>query len=425
MHTKKLSNGIPVVINRLPGTQAMTILILFKVGSRYETKTTNGISHFLEHLFFKGTTNRPTSLDIAKELDGVGAGYNAFTSKDYTGYYVKVGKKHARLAVDVISDLLLNPLFEQEEIDRERGVIIEEINMYEDNPMATAEILSEMELFGKNHPLGYDIAGPKDNIRTVTRNQIMKYRDTHYRTDNMVIAVAGNVPASVYKDIDKAFSVMEKPKTRKPKPKKFVYKQRSPRVLVQKKPTAQSHLALSFPGPTYTQKDAAAYRVLARILGGGMSSRLFIQVRERKGLCYYIRAGLTSYEDQGAFTIQAGFDTKRINKAADAIIEQLQLIRDEGVTKEELQQAKDGISGAMSIQMEDSENVAQWWSNQALFQKTGKTVQQYERAIQKVTKKQVEAVAQKMFKSSQANLVIVGPYTKAKEKTMRKKLQQL
>lgn len=414
-----------MVIDRLPGTQAMTILIMFKVGSRHETKKTNGISHFLEHLFFKGTTNRPTSLDIAKELDGVGAGYNAFTSKDYTGYYVKVGKKHARLAVDVISDLLLNPLFEQEEIDRERGVIIEEINMYEDNPMATAEILAEMELFGKNHPLGYDIAGPKENIRTVTRKQILNYRSTHYRTDNMVIVVSGNVPASVFPDLKKQFAVMEKSSAKKPRPKKFVYTQRSARVNVYKKPTSQSHLALSFPGPTYTDAQAPAYRVLANILGGGMSSRLFIQVRERKGLCYYIRAGLTPYEDKGAFTIQAGFDTKRINKAVDAIIEQLRLIRDEGVTDDELKKAKDGISGGLAIQMEDSENMAQWWSKQALFLKNGKTPAQFDRAIQKVTKRQVQAAARKMFQSAQANLVIVGPYSKAKEKTMRNKLKNL
>lgn len=425
MQTKRLSNGIPVLIDRLPGTQVMTILILFKVGSRHENKKTNGISHFLEHLFFKGTTNRPTSLDIAKELDGVGAGYNAFTSKDYTGYYVKVSKKHARMAVDVISDLLLNPLFEQEEIDRERGVIIEEINMYEDNPMATADILAEMELFGKNHPLGYDIAGPKENIRTVTRKQIMDYRQTHYRTDNMVIVATGNVPASVYKDISRAFDLMKKPGTAKKQPKKFVYKQRSPRVLIHKKPTSQSHMALSFPGPAYNEKQSAAYRLLSNILGGGMSSRLFIQVRERQGLCYYINAGVTPYEDKGAFTIQAGFDTQRIDKAVDAIVEQLKLIKEEGITDEELKKAKDGITGRMSIHMEDSENMAQWWSKQALFSNKIQTLSQYDRDIQKVTKKQVNAVAEKMFHAAQANLVIVGPYTKSKERTMLNKIKKL
>lgn len=425
MQKKTLPNGIPVLIDQLTGTQVMTLLVLFKVGSRNESKKTNGISHFLEHLFFKGTENRPTSHDIAKELDGVGAVYNAFTSKDYTGYYVKVSKKHARLAVDVLSDLLLNPLFEQEEIDRERGVIIEEINMYEDNPMVTAEELVETQLFGASHPLGYSIAGPKENIRSVTRNQIIQYRESFYRTDNMVIVATGNVPKSVYVDLAKVFSTIEKPKKPKKEQKRFVYNQKKSRVHIYKKETAQSHLALAFPGPAYTDADAMTYRVLGSIVGGGMSSRLFIQVRERKGLCYYINAGSSSYEDMGIFTIQAGFDTMRINKAVDAIVEQLQLLQQHGVTDEEVKKAKEGIIGSVNIHMEDSENRAQWWSRQALFSKKIKTFTDFEKEIQKVTTKNINALAKRLFLSKYANLVIVGPYTKAKENVLRKKIERL
>ncbi|MBI2411141.1 MAG: insulinase family protein [Candidatus Kerfeldbacteria bacterium] len=418
-----LSNGIPVILEHMPSTKVITILILFKVGSRNETKSINGISHFLEHLFFKGTTNRPTTLEITKELDGVGADFNAFTSKDYTGYYVKVANRHAKLAIDILEDLLFHPIFDPKEIDRERGVIIEEINMYEDNPMATAEELAEQLMYGADHPLGFRIAGPKENILKVTRKQIMKYRDTYYHPKNMVIVMTGNLPKNTAQTIKKHFGQAPKSRAATPRQKKFTEKQQQSRLHVYNKKTAQSHLALNFPSVTYTAKDYYVAQVMATILGGNMSSRLFINVRERQGVCYYIRAGISPYEDMGTLSIQAGFDTARIHQAIEAIIAELVTMRVAEVSDEELHQAKEYIRGKMYLRLEDSENVAWRWAKTALFEKQLHDVSAEEKALQQVTKQQVLALAQKTLVAMHANLVIVGPYTKTQEKSFLKHLR--
>lgn len=420
MKTFKLKNGIPVILEQMHGTDVVTALILFKVGSRNETKSINGISHFLEHLFFKGTEHRPTTLDISQELDGLGADYNAFTSKDYTGYYVKVSNKHTKTAVNILEDILFHPIFDPEEIHRERGVILEEINMYEDNPMAISEELSEQLLFGAQHPLGYRIAGPPENIMKISRKAIMNYRDTYYHPDNMVIIIAGNLPKQIREMITQQFASADSSTHRTPTQKKFTFSQNKPRLHIQRKSTAQAHLALSFPAPTYSSKELPAARVLATILGGNMSSRLFINVRERKGLCYYIRAQISPYEDMGAFTIQAGFDKSRIHQAIQAIIDELIDIRKKAPTDEELHKAKEYIRGKMSIRMEDSENVATLWGSQYLFRKKSlQSSNEYIKEIQNVTKLQVHLYAKKIFFSKKANLAVIGPFTAVQQKKFK------
>lgn len=420
MQQYKLKNDIPVILEPMKGTDVVTALILFKVGSRNETKGINGISHFLEHLFFKGTENRPTTLDISRELDGVGADFNAFTSKEYTGYYVKVASKHTKLALDILQDMLFNPLFEQEEIDRERGVICEEINMYEDRPMAKAEIYSEELLFGANHPLGYDIAGPKEVINKVTRKQIMDYREAFYYPKNMRVVVAGNLPKDIRAIVKNTFGAHDVKNRKRPAQKKFEHKQRSARALVAKKQTAQSHLAVTFPGPTHNSKDAAVASVARVILGGSMSSRLFINVRERQGLCYYIRAGISAYEDVGAFTIQAGFDNTRIKQAIKSIATELKTFANEGVTADELKMAKEYIAGKTALRLEDTESVALRLADMSLFDREMKTVNQQLAEIKKVTAQQVQNYAKKLFQNKNVNLVVVGPYTKRQETTFKK-----
>ncbi|PIW37131.1 MAG: hypothetical protein COW24_01575 [Candidatus Kerfeldbacteria bacterium CG15_BIG_FIL_POST_REV_8_21_14_020_45_12] len=421
-----LPNGIPVILDQMTGTDVVTALVLFKVGSRHETKSINGISHFLEHLFFKGTEHRPTTLDISRELDGVGAEFNAFTSKDYTGYYVKVASRHTALAVDILEDILFHPIFDPAEIDRERGVIIEEINMYEDNPMATAEELSEEMLFGANHPLGYRIAGPKSNINKITRKQIMDYRDTYYHPDNMIVVLAGGLPKDTLQIIRHKFEQAPESDHKTPKQKSFKYAQRSSRFHLEHKPTAQAHLALSFPAPQYKAKSVYAAQVLSTILGGNMSSRLFINVRERQGLCYYIRSGVSPYEDTGAFTIQAGFDTTRIQQAVEAIMAELSALRDAGIEGHELKNAKEYLRGKVSIAMEDSESIANWWGRQWLFSemigRPAVSSKDYLRKINAVTISEVNKLAKDLFISSHANLVVIGPYSKRQEQSLKKYL---
>lgn len=414
-----LRNGIPVICEHMPGTQAVTALILFKVGSRNETKKINGVSHFVEHLFFKGTERRPTSLELTKELDGVGADFNAFTGKDYTGYYIKVSNRHTDLAVDILEDLLFHPIFDPEEIDRERGVIVEEINMYEDSPMRTSEEFSEQLMYGANHPLGYLIAGPKENILNVSRNKIIQYRDTYYHSGNMIIVLAGNLSKNVPQILREKFGAAPKAPKSTPKPKRFTFTQKSPRLYVHRKKTSQAHLALTFPAPSYDSPDLPVAKLLSIILGGGMSSRLFINVRERQGLCYYISSHVSPYTDVGSFTIQAGFDIKRINLAVQAIIKEITAMRDHGITEEELTKAKEYIRGKMSIRLEDSENVADWWGTQALHHDTLYTPAQYEKQILSITAQQINRYAKKMFLSAKANMAIIGPYTKKQEDTFK------
>lgn len=422
MRTIKLANGIPIILENVTGTEVVTALVLFKVGSRCENKQNNGVSHFVEHLFFKGTTKRPSTLAISQELDGVGAHYNAFTTKDITGYYIKVAQRHTKLALDVLADILFNPLFPAAEIDKERGVITEEINMYEDNPMVSAEELVEEVFFGKNHPLGYRIAGPKKNIATMSRNNIIKYRDSYYHPGNMVIILSGKVPSDAPQVLKKYFvNVSIQAKRTKPA-RRFKCQQKQARVVIQKKDTAQAHLALSFSAPSYTSPEAPIADVLSVILGGNMSSRLFINVRDKKALCYYINSHISALEDTGILTIQAGLDKNRIVEAVAAIAHELQELRHKGVSDDELRKAKEYIRGMMSILLEDSENIASWWGKQALFHKKMNTPAQYLQKIQAVRSQQIQHYAQKTLRTAYANLAVIGPYTQRLTARLRRQL---
>jgi predicted Zn-dependent peptidase len=326
----------------------------------------------------------------------------------------------------MLEDLLFHPIFDAKEIDRERGVIVEEINMYEDNPMATADELAEQLLFGAEHPLGYRIAGPRENIMKISRDAILNYRDAHYHSKNMVVILSGNLPERTKQMIHKRFAKAPKPKQRMPSRKTFRYAQAVSRLQVVSKKTAQSHLALAFPGPTYTAKDFAATQVLSTILGGNMSSRLFIQVRERQGLCYYIRSGISPYEDMGAFTIQAGFDTTRIHQAMSGIVDELKKIRSPKTAQlgdDELQKAKEYIAGKMSLRLEDSEEVASWWGKKALFMKKLGSPEEFERAVRAVKTADILRIAARTFIGKKANVVIIGPYTQKQKKGFQARLR--
>ncbi|MBI2135620.1 insulinase family protein, partial [Candidatus Woesearchaeota archaeon] len=280
--------------------------------SRYETKVNNGISHFLEHLMFKGTTRRPTTLDISKALDSVGAEYNAYTAKDHTLYYIKLANQHTELALDLLSDMLFHSVFDPKEIERERGVIVEEINMYQDNPLMHLDTVLEMGVFGEHHPLGYDIAGPKPNITHLPRQAFFRFMQQHYRPSTMQLVIAGNVPHNTLALARRYFGNYTQPH-RRLRPKPFSQSQRQSTIVYRHKDTQQTQLGLGLVAYPYHHPWLPAAQVLAIILGGNMSSRLFIRVRERQGLCYSIHAEASSYTDTGIFSIQAGVDNQRIN----------------------------------------------------------------------------------------------------------------
>ncbi len=406
-HATTLRNGARVIVAPRKDTQAVTVMVFVKVGSRYESVALNGASHFLEHLMFKGTVRRPDTQTISRELDSIGAEFNAFTSKDHTAYYIKASKQHVDLALDMLSDMLINSTFDAKEIDRERGVIIEEINMYEDNPMALIEDVFEKQLYGDT-PLGRNIAGTKQGIAAMDRAAMLRYRDSYYVGSNTTIVVSGSVPKNIRALIATYFQKLPS----KRMGKRFVTQTgfAKPGVVLRQKATEQVHLALGMPTFGYLDKRNDALALLSVILGGTMSSRLFIEIRERRGLCYYIRASVNPYEQVGHLAIQAGIDKQRIGQAIPAITAELAKMVRTGITTEELHRAKEYVKGKFVLSLEDSENVAGWLGKQALFQRTVKTDSERMADIEKVTRRAVERVARQVLRPKAYRLSIVGPY---------------
>lgn len=419
---KILSNKTRVWLAPLHETKAFTIMIFFKVGSRNESASINGISHFLEHLFFKGTSNRPSTLDISKELDGVGADFNAFTGKESTAYYIKVNAEHQELAIDMLSDMLHNSLFEPKEIERERGVILEEINMYRDNPIMHIEDVFEETLF-HGDPMGRNIAGPPSVIKKVPRTEIIRYRKKYYQPKNTVIAVAGNFePKRVLRLLEKHFD-HERAAGQASIHPRFRQIARRPRVAIDHRKTNQTQLALGVHGLPFGHPDLPAMAVLSTVLGGNMSSRLFIQIRERRGLCYSIRSSISPYDDTGAFVIRAGLENTRLREAIHAILHETSLLKKTLVDADELHKAKEYIKGKMILNFEDSENIADFIGFQELYRNRVQTPEQKLKAIIDVTAEDVRAIANKFFLSKSLTLAIIGPAEKREAPSYEKLLQ--
>ncbi len=416
MVSKKLTlrNGTRVLFAPVAGTKAVTVLILFPVGSRHETKRINGSSHFLEHLFFKGTTNRPSTLEISKELDGVGAEYNAFTAKDHTGYYVKVSADKLELALDILSDMLYHSLFNPKEIERERGVIAEEINMYEDNPMMLLDDLFEQLLF-RGSTLGWQIAGPRSVIRTVTRRQLMDYKARFYTPHNLLLTVAGRFVPSQAQRLVRQYFGRAQGAARATHFDRFRHPQQRPAVEVRFKETEQVQLGFGFPAFGLFDRRLPALSVLATVLGGNMSSRLFINIRERLGLAYFIRTETSLYQDAGAFLVRAGLEKTRIKEAIKKIWDELRLVASQGVSPEELVRAQEFIKGKIILSLEDSEHIADWVGKQMLLKGQVETPEQKIQKLLAVTAEEVLQVARRLIRKDRANLALIGPFRSKRE----------
>ena len=415
MYKKHLfSNGLRLVTASMKGTKAVTVLVLIGTGSKYETKENSGISHFLEHMFFKGTKKRPNTLAIAETLDRVGGEYNAFTSKEYTGYYAKVDAKHLDLALDWVSDIFLNSKLDSKEIEREKGVIIEEINMYLDTPIRYIGDLWE-ELLYNNQPAGWGVIGDKQVIAKMKRGQFLDYIKGHYLAKNVVIVVAGNI-REIKSQKSKIKSYFANIKLGKPKlKKKVVEKQKKPGVLVHYKKTDQSHLYLGVRAYDIFDDQKYALGLLSVILGGNMSSRLWISVREREGLGYYIRSSIQAYTDSGYFVTQAGVDNKRVEKAIKIILDEYKKITQEKISIAELKKAKDYICGSTILDMESSDAVASFYGGQEIL--TGKvlTLEEKFAKIKAVTIDDIYEVANDIFRPERLNLALIGPFKDKKK----------
>jgi len=406
-----LPNGVRYITAQNKATDTVTVLFFFETGSRYENPKLQGISHFLEHMMFKGTKKRPNTHDISKQLDAIGADFNAFTSVDHTGYYIKAHAKHLDFIFEMLSDILLHSKFDAKELAREKGPIIEEIKMYNENPMAFAELQSYVTLFG-NSGVGRPIAGSEKTVSKMTRQNIVDYYRAQYNTESLIVGVAGNISqAAVKRLVHKHLRNFSDGKHKHPK--QVVPKKDGPKVNLFTRPLKQVNAVVTFPVFGHMHEDAYVLRMLSIILGGSMSSRLFIQVRERKGLCYYIRSSIDFFEDTGGLFIQSGLDARRIDLALRTILSEVGKLKRQGPTARELADAKEQIKGRYMIRFEDTYTVAETLVEQEAFQKGSKTLDDLFEKYDAVTVKDVQRVAKDIFQKKACGLTMVGPVKNA------------
>ncbi len=404
-----LDNGLRIMLVPNKNTQAVTVLAVVGTGSKYETKLNNGISHFVEHMFFKGTKKRPNTLAISETLDRVGGFYNAFTSKEYTGYFAKVDSKHTDLALDWVSDIFLNSKIDAKEIEKERGVIIEELNMYLDTPVRHIRDLFECLLYG-DQPAGWEIVGTKENLKKVQRKDFVDYIQNHYSANNTIICVSGNFSqAKMVLAIKRKFKTINK-KQPQQKEKVIEEQQQEPQVYLKFKDTDQTHFCLGVRAFDLFSSKIYVQEILATILGGNMSSRLFIKVREKNGLAYYIKTEAESFTDSGYLITQAGVPHTALSKAIAMILKEYRRLAQTTITESELKKAKDYLKGNLVLSLESSDALASFYAGQELLTKKILTLREECAKIDKVKASEVKALAGEIFKKQCLNLAVIGPH---------------
>lgn len=408
-HLSTLPTGLRIVTVPSNAVASITVLILVGAGSRYEDFEHNGISHFLEHMFFKGAKDYKTPKDVSLAIDSVGGIFNAFTDKELAGYYVKVAAEHKDTAMHVLSDMLLYATFPNEEIEKEKGVILEELNMYQDSPRQQIGWDFERLLFG-NQPLGWDEGGRQEWIRNATREEFIAYRNPLYTPDNTIVAIAGNItPEDAQALTEKYFAGYTGQKTRNFAPINHSMIGAN-RLTVKDKPTDQAHLILGTDGYSYNDEDFATISVLSAIMGGNSSSRLFQNIREEKGLCYYVYSSTSSYYDTGTFTVSSGVSLDKIEDAIAGIRSELLHSAHTGFTQTELDHAKAYLKGTMALSLEDTEQLAYFFGKQLLLKNHINTYEDRAYRIDHVTLEDVHRLAKLLFLDQHLSLAIIGPY---------------
>jgi len=411
-HKITLENGLRIITVPMKNTQTVTVLILVGTGSKYEKKELNGISHFLEHMYFKGTEKRPSTLAVAETLDKVGGIYNAFTGEEYTGYFAKVDATHFKIALDWVSDIFLNSLLPEAEIQKEKGVIIEEINMHQDIPMNYVQILWSKLLYG-DQPAGWPIAGEKESVSRIERTDLVNYMKGQYAASNTLICIAGNIAEKdVIGGTKKYFFKINKAQA-KSKPKVFE-KQIKPGLLIHYRETDQAHLCLGVRGYNIFHPQKYALELLGIILGGMMSSRLFEEIRTKLGIAYYIQTAVSTDTDCGYLVTQAGIDNKNVEKAIITILKEYQKIFKIKVPLSELKKAKDNIKGKTILELEPSDTQSSFYGLQELLEKRILNPEEIFKKIDKVSQNDILKVARDVFRPEKLNLALIGPF---KEKT--------
>lgn len=416
---KKLKNGIKLMLAPMKDSLSTTVFVMVHTGSKYETKGNNGISHFLEHMCFKGTKKRPTAMDISKALDEIGSQYNAFTSQEFTGYYAKAHPKHIDTLIDVISDIYLHPLFDPKELQKERGVIIEEINMHNDVPYKQVDDVFAQSMYG-DQPAGWSIIGNKENVKKITARDLERYWQSHYVASATTVLVSGNIDTrTITKKIEKAFTGISRSAKAKKRP--VVEPQNRPKILIRYKKIDQAHLVLGVRSYSGKHKLSPALKVLDAVLGGGMSSRLFQKLREEMGVGYYLRTMIDEYTDHGYFSVSLGVDSSRFVEVIDATLRECELLKTELVSKTELEKAKEYLIGNTILSLESSDAMAEYFAMQDITGEEITDVDKLIRKIRKVTPEEVRKVAREIFANDRLVLGVVGPVkeTEALKKAFR------
>jgi len=416
-----LDNGLRIITIPVENSNSVTVLILVGTGSKYETREINGISHFLEHMFFKGTEKRPNTLKISETLDSVGGQYNAFTDKEVTGFWAKVDKKKSDVALDWITDIFLHSKFDEKEVAREKGVIIEEVNMYLDTPMAYVGELFEKLLYADT-PAGWPVIGTKENILSFDRKKVVGYFKSHYSPSNVIICVSGAVEQTDIEEKIKKYFAKEKQGSfdQKVGVKEF---QKDPQLLLHYKKTDQTHFCLGVRAYDLFDKRKYGLALLSVILGGNMSSRLFIKVRERNGLAYSIHTSANEATDAGYLVTQAGIDHKNLEKAVKLILKEYADLRDKKITAKELQKSKDYLKGAISLSLDSSDSQASFYGMQELLEKNILTPEEKFAKIDEVTVDDIKTIAEDIFTPDKLNMAIIGPFEEKDSEGLKRLLK--
>lgn len=413
-----LENGLTVLLVDTESFPTVTTMILVGAGSRYENAQNNGIAHFFEHMAFKGSKKYPSSFDISSTIEGIGGVFNAFTAKDHTGYWVKAPGSHFETVIDVLSDMILHSILVPEEIEREKGVIIEEINMYEDMPSRKVSDIFDEVIFEGN-PLAADIAGTRETVSSFTKKTFTDYINTYYHPRNAVVVIAGGLSHTAlgannfdyYKNmVEKRFSGWKAKK--KKSFEHFKERQESKNIKVVNKKTEQAHFCIGYRAFPFSDERRHALTVLGTILGGGMSSRLFMEVRERRGLCYYVSTGRELYADTGYLVTQAGVtnNKEKVNESLKVIIDQHEQLKKIAVEPQEIVRAKELLKGRLLLSLEDSYKVASLQGTRYLFEERLISPEQIIANIEAVTAEDIAQVARDIFTDDRLNFSLIGPF---------------
>src|SRR4051812_21745501 len=406
-----LSNGLRVLTAPLDHAQSVACYIMLAAGSRYEESSNRGIAHFAEHMFFKGTEKRPTARDLSMEVDKIGGEFNAFTSKEYTGYYIRCAGEQRDTALDVLVDMLRNSKFDRDELEREKGVIIEEMNMYFDTPRDYVSSVYEELVFGSN-PLGWETLGTRDTVSAATRETFTDYLGHWYTPRRIVVGVAGKVGNELLPKLEELLGDMSGNGKDRPAPAE-VERGPQPLIRVLRKDSDQANVCVGVPSYPLDHPDRYALQLLATVLGTGMSSRLFLEVRERRGLAYYVFGINHSYTDTGSLYSQAGVDINRADEAVETIARELQRIVDEPVESAELEKSRNLAKGRFLLQLENPQGMIMFGLRREVLEGEAVDPQAIQEGLDAVTAEDNQRVAQDVIGRHGLNLALIGPFDDA------------